>query len=801
MLIPAVFIMSLSSLAFEVLLTRAFSISQWNHLSFMVISIALFGFAASGTFLGVLDTRKKGWERRLSTPGAVNLLLILYAVSASGSFTALNIIPLDYFRLPVEPLQTLYLFTAYLLLSIPFFFAGLITSIAYAAVPGKTGLVYFAAMTGSACGALLPIPLLEAAGEGKLVIAVSLLPLMLVFKGFLTRLRKTHFSHLVSITASALVLLAGVFFLIKGEDFINPAPSPYKTLGQLQKFPDFETIRRINGLRGRTDRVKSRFIRSAPGMSLKYAGNLPTQQAILKDGDTPFILYEHSGAPGFGREPFPRFSLPFCGYTLAGSPEKILVIAYSGGTCIPAALTSGAGDISVILPNPDMAGMVRSFYHIPVIADEPRGVLSKNRKKFDVIQIENFGASIPGAAALNQEYGFTAEAFKLYTDHLSDTGIIIISRRLLLPPSDTLRMWATSYESLKSSGFDNPHEHIAVLRNWDSFVLLISKQPFNLKNILTVTEALNFDIVYAPGAGRKLANRFNIYDAPYYFDETARLAAAYKTRTATDYFSSSLVSVSPQSDNRPFPEKFLKWKNLYKFYRSTGGRIYSMLMSGEIVIAVVFAEALIVSFFLLALPLAAIPAKEKKPPLHHTVYFLALGAGFMLAELFFIKKFVLITGDPVISFIISVSGILVFSGLGGYISGKIHYRGLLYCLPAIVVTFAIILLFIDSAISSILKFGAARRYFSALLIMLPPGVLMGIPFGLYMRCILNSPAQRAYAWAANGAASVLAAIAAAQVAVSFGINAIMKGAIFAYLIAVLCLKHQNRPFFYLNLKK
>ena len=47
MLLFAIFLISLSSLTFEVLLARVFSISQWHHLSFMVISIALFGFGAA----------------------------------------------------------------------------------------------------------------------------------------------------------------------------------------------------------------------------------------------------------------------------------------------------------------------------------------------------------------------------------------------------------------------------------------------------------------------------------------------------------------------------------------------------------------------------------------------------------------------------------------------------------------------------------------------------------------------------------------------------------------------------------
>ena len=58
MLYRAVFFSSCAAIGFEILLTRAFSISQWNHLSFMVISIALFGFAASGTLLSLGPARQ-----------------------------------------------------------------------------------------------------------------------------------------------------------------------------------------------------------------------------------------------------------------------------------------------------------------------------------------------------------------------------------------------------------------------------------------------------------------------------------------------------------------------------------------------------------------------------------------------------------------------------------------------------------------------------------------------------------------------------------------------------------------------
>jgi hypothetical protein len=118
MIYCAVFLIGFSTLAFEVLLTRIFSIGQWNHLSFMVISIALFGFAASGTLLSILNARNAGRPLFLSVRKPVAALIVLYSSSTILSFIILNNLPLDYFRLPVEPIQIVYLLIAFLVLAL-----------------------------------------------------------------------------------------------------------------------------------------------------------------------------------------------------------------------------------------------------------------------------------------------------------------------------------------------------------------------------------------------------------------------------------------------------------------------------------------------------------------------------------------------------------------------------------------------------------------------------------------------------------------------------------------------------------
>ena len=61
---------------------------------------------------------------------------------------------------------------------------------------------------------------------------------------------------------------------------------------------------------------------------------------------------------------------------------------------------------------------------------------------------------------------------------------------------------------------------------------------------------------------------------------------------------------------------------------------------------------------------------------------------------------------------------------------------------------------------------------------------MGMPFPIGMRFLLDTPVQRAYAWSVNGCASVLSAIVAAQIAISWGIPVIAAAGVLAYVVAI-----------------
>jgi hypothetical protein len=786
----SVFFVSLSTLTFEVLLTRVFSIGQWNHLSFMVISIALFGFGASGTFLSLVDIRKKAWMQRIQSRIGLDILLYLYSFSAILSFLVLNHLPLDYFRLAVEPIQVIYLLIAYLLPALPFFFSGMLISLAYIAVPEKTGVVYFASMSGSALGAALPIPLLPLLGEGKLIIVSALIPLIPAIFSTI----HPHFENIDAIknrkmqrffsAACSLTLIFSALFILgpAGHKLTQVKPSPYKALSQIMQFPATRIVETKTSIRGRFERIETPYIRYAPGLSLKYTDTLPGQNAVFKDGDNQFALYDIQNLPADIR--FAKHLLSYAAYYLRPRPENVLLIVSGGGLSIPCALASGAGQISIVEQSPQIAEILNQQYRHKIINKNPRAFLARNDQDYDIIHIENWGTSIPGSGALDQDHFFTIEAFAEYLRHLKPGGLITVSRKLLLPPSDSLRLWGTAFEAVEKTGSHNPAEHLAILRNFDTFSLIVSNSIIDFKRLAEFAATGNFDPVFQQGMDRKMANRFHIFDKPYHFEAINQLAEMYRAGRQNDFFRHYLLDVAPQSDMRPFPGRFLKWSKVKMLYRSMGSRLYALFMSGEIVVSVVFAETLFIALILLILPLLVSTRGNQKPKLSRNIYFFAVGAGFMLSEIYFIKRFIILVGDPVMSFTLVIAGILFFACLGGIWVQKKSRHNLRLLLAILIVALVMEVAAIELLVPYMLEYSSAMRLIFSLLFLLPAGCLMGMPFPIGMRFLLDTPVQRAYAWSVNGCASVLSAIVAAQIAISWGIPVIAAGGVLAYVVAI-----------------
>jgi hypothetical protein len=270
-----------------------------------------------------------------------------------------------------------------------------------------------------------------------------------------------------------------------------------------------------------------------------------------------------------------------------------------------------------------------------------------------------------------------------------------------------------------------------------------------------------------------------------------RLARAYTAGSVNRFWADYLLDVTPQGDSRPFPQRVLRWSKLNALYTALGSRLYALLMSGEIVVAVLFGEALLVAAALLLLPLVVSARDYRRPSGLQTTYFLGLGAGFMAAELFFIKAYILLLGDPALSLILVLSAFLIFSAAGGYCSQRLRLRGLRITLAVIPPLLMVATWGLEHLTPLLLQQHLQVRAALAVLWLLPVGFCVGIPFPAGMRMLPDEPSHRAYAWAANGCTSVLASILSAQAALSLGIPFIAAGAATAYVLSLLCALHSG----------
>jgi hypothetical protein len=119
-LLPVALVSS-AALGYEVLLMRLFSIIQWHHFAYMIISLALLGYGASGAFLSLAQGYLNGHylQDRFLPAFAVNAAL--FGTSALTCFLLAQQVAFNPLEVFWDPRQALRLAAIYLLLFIPFF--------------------------------------------------------------------------------------------------------------------------------------------------------------------------------------------------------------------------------------------------------------------------------------------------------------------------------------------------------------------------------------------------------------------------------------------------------------------------------------------------------------------------------------------------------------------------------------------------------------------------------------------------------------------------------------------------------
>ncbi len=782
-----IFLIALSTLLLEFSLTRVLSVSLWYHFAFMVISVALLGFGVSGVVLSLNKTLNS-----METGKLLSFLSICYGASVIISFILMNKIPFDPFSLLTDTVQFLYLPLYYLLITIPFFFAGLIISILLSRFKTDIPKLYFFDLIGAGLACVVFVLIMpELGGNGSIVIVSAIAFLAAVLFAF-------ENYKVIALISSVLLIIALTFL-------INPD----------ERFPINVTANKIYG----------NYIKSRPDLKVRTDWNTFSKIDVMVDeekAEDGYDLYLAIIDAGNATTNIPNVkSLPpvtkpadasNLAFALKDSAEKVFIIGSAGGGEILAGLYRNAKNITAVEINGilndylknDLAywtgPLVKNNRSVNLITDDARSVLSSKRIAYDVIiSAHTISASAvsSGAMSLVENYILTKEAVKDYLNHLEKDGVIYISRPETQIPKliNTLRQ--ARFEN--SMGLEDSKKNFIIFRrppnsfeSDKSFLagVLYKKDGFSALDVIDIRQeasSLNIDIMYDP-----LSTQDNYY----------------KQLIESDNIYDPVSKYQPASDDRPFFDQNIGFSNLsLQGIKETFSQDDKAILAlkdkpvAETTLIAILIQCILIAGLLILLPLRFFKKEDvsvkhdKNNSIEYSmdkkflVYFACLGIGYIILQICLIQKFTLFLGQPVITLLTVVSTMLVASGLGSLISPKIYkdkLKNLIIIFSIIAVLTLAIGILNPYIFKSLVRLDLMWRIIISALIIFPLGFFMGMPFPLGMSLIL--PGEKrfvSFAWGVNGFFSVIGTVSAIILAMSFGFRIVFIVASIIYIIAMI----------------
>jgi hypothetical protein len=787
-MLAAIFLFSFASLAFEIALTRLFSISLWYHFAFMVISIAMLGIGASGTVLSLFPKLRNPLPAKSISPTVGTYGLFLGATMAF-SYVISNALPFDPVRLSWDRTQLLYIVLYYLILSTPFFFFGLSISRAFSALSERAGLLYGADLLGAGTGSL---GFLVLTTRIRTEYAVIIFSSMALAGAFITGKGKTRI-------AAVLLLMANAF-LFSMPELITPRMSAYKGLQSALKYPGAVHLKTYNDPFSRLDLFESPAVRFAPGLSLTYLDSLPRQIGLSLDGSDINAVTDAGNAGSL------RFlsSLPSALPYVMGRRDEVLILEPRGGLHVVLARHYHAHTIYKVDSSPLVIRVIRDH-----LRDFSQGIYDRNTwdglgrswlkakgTAFDLIDIPLMGASPSGSFGIAEDYRFTVEAFKEYLGHLKETGILSIHLFILPPPRVELRLLSTLALSMEEMGIREADKRIISFRSWGTVSILARAVPFTREEIETVrkfSKEKRFDLIHLPGIKEEETNTYVRVPSNEYFFTFRQILNPETRKSFEDNY---LFDIRPVRDENPFFHHYLRIKNLEKIYH-TMGRKWQYLIEEGYLLPVVFVQVLVLSLALISLPAmgklrtkgetkTGVKGKHRPTLNPDLLYFAFLGLGFMFVEIALIQKMILPLENPSYAIATVLASVLISSGIGSLLGDRwpqLRSPFILPVLSVLILLWSVLLPFIADALS---LYPMPLRIAGVFVFLFLPCLLMGIPFPLGIRNLgTRSPDMIPWAWATNGCLSVLAPMVTIMLAMVIGFHKVLWVGAAAYMLAFL----------------
>ena len=806
LLLAAVALLSAAALGYEILLTRLLAIVQWHHFAFLVISIALLGFGASGAFLVVVG-------HRLRVPAGPFLAIsaLAFAVTAPACFAIAQRLPFNVLELPWSLRPLGWLLVIELLLAIPFFIAAIGIGRTLIVFGDRLSRVYAADLAGAGGGAVLAVGLLSWFPAERTLDGVVM---MAAFAGGMAANRARRRTRWAILTPAAAIL----FYLsppMSGMAFWHDLRiSQFKPLPQALRVNGAIHAESRSGPLGLVSAVENEKVplRWAPGLSLLARAPVPEQVALFVDGDGPIAIPRKrwEAPPPAYLDDLPS-ALP---YHLFEWPRRVLVLGAGGGAPVLQALGGGARAVDAVELQPDVAALARDRYRrysggalvhsaVELHVGDPRAFVEAARgEEYDLIQVDALGASPSGIHALRAERLLTVESMRSMLARLAPRGLIAITGWSELPPRSGPRLLATLLESLAAEGVEPAAEHLAWIRSWNTNTLVASRTPLSRGQIAAVrsfARARAFDLVHVPDMEASEANRFNVMERPWFHEAAARLLGPERDEFIRDY----KFDLRPATDDRPYLWSFFRWEHAPEILALSRAGGIGLLAIGYLALPAALVQAAVASAALILLPLILVrrraggSARGARRGAALAGFF-ALGLAFLMMEIAFISRFTVILSHPLHALVVVLAAFLVFAGIGSWLAGRRGsgdggHGSVAWPAAGIVALAAMYVAALPYLTSALLGAAPHVKIAAAAALVAPIATLMGMPFPRALTRLRRlDPGLVPWAWGVNGCASVVGAVLATGLAIHLGQTFVIGFAALLYAAAAVALTRMGR---------
>ncbi|KTD18889.1 spermine/spermidine synthase domain-containing protein [Legionella jordanis] len=768
-----VFLISFSILVLEITLTKILSVTLWYHFSFLVISIAMFGFGFGGLLVYSL-------KRHFQTFHSENLTLLCLSLAVS---IPVNLYVTVKYQFPtsINLLSLVRGGLAYLLFSAPFVLSSMILSMIFLEFKKKSSLVYGYDLLGASLGCIASIYLLTVFPAPKVVLITGLMCVSGALLFDLPKIKWLSFS--IFVLSLLLVFYSDSLFKITQTKKFSQTDYP-------PIFEQWSPLARITVTRDIFWRGKNSDLPFGWEMSrnVKNYGRFE-QLWIEQDASagTPIVPFDGD----YSKVEYLKYDITAIPYYLLNH-ANVFILGVGGGRDVLTALVFGNKHITGVDIHPIIINLVKERFahyagnifnhkYVKVFVSEGRNFLQSKPLQYDLIQIpliDSWSATVSGAYAMTENSLYTLEAFQIYLRHLTPNGMLSITRYYFNPDMQTIKIAVLARVALEKLGSDSPQKHIVILKNRHIATVLVKRSKFTmaeLNKINNLSKQLSFPTVYSPDGSTN----------------EVLFQQALTTKNLDNFLKQYYFDIRPNTDDRPFFFQmmyFSKIKDLFKM-NIMDDQFRNFYGVGVLFWLLIISTIFILIFYLL--PILFTKEGGKIAPFWG-LYFILIGLGFMLIEIPIVQQGSVYLGSPVYGLSIALFSLLCFGGIGSLLSSRFKpsqlKRLMLLSFLLIIVT---TLLFPFGF--SILKQGSYEsswilKCLGFIALVLPMAIALGIPLPSAFRLIpAGLSSNIPWFWALNGAASVLGSIIAMSLAIAFGYYITSCIAAVCYSLALLCL--------------